>query len=369
MAKSKSNQSKPDPNLIRYLDDSDIQKKQSSDLLSRWREFRYYLHRKGKERITIMIVPHSESNILNMHISHYSLFSVLGVLVIFLVGSLITIITRSAETVQFYDMGLTNSQFHIQSSRLAQEIIPLHERINLYTNTIASIHTRLSGRSNDVPARGGVAEKIVEDEIKDLNQLVNNCKSQGENCSQETIESILRRSLYLSVLDNEKMKKAISITTEIIKELNTPEKQYLLKIIPNIWPVSGAVAVPYQTQFDSFRGNGEPLRGVWFNASPNASVMSTAPGVVTEIGYQKRFGLYIWVEHPIGIRTFYSHLERVQVSVGESVKKGQVIGTVGRTGQISSNMLYYEIHIGTVAYNPHAFLNHLQSLWLNPQNP
>ncbi|MBW7857213.1 MAG: M23 family metallopeptidase [Leptonema sp. (in: Bacteria)] len=367
MAKSRSNQ--PNPDLIRYLDDSDTQKRQSSDLLTRWRELRYYLHRKGKERITIMIVPHSESNILNLHISHYTLFATLGVLVVFLVGSLITIINRSAETVQFYDMGLTNSQFHIQSSRLAQEIIPLHERINLYTNTIASIHTRLSGRSDDLPPRGGVAEKVVENEINALSQLVTDCKAQGENCSQETIEAILRRSLYLSVLDNEKMKKAVSITDQIIKDLNTPEKQYLLKITPNIWPVSGAVAVPFQTQHDSFRGNSEPLRGVWFSASPNAEVVSTAPGTVTEVGYQKRFGLYMWVEHPIGIRTFYSHLERVSVSVGDSVKKGQVIGTVGRSGHIGSNMLYYEIHIGTVAYNPHAFLNHLQSLWLNPPNP
>lgn len=370
MAKErKSKATDADSNLRRYLGESDTGPKQGRDWLSRWNELRYKIHRKGRERITIMIVPHTESNILNLHISNYALFGTAGVIFVFLIASLITIINRSAETIQFYDMGLTNSQFHIQSSRLADEIIPLHERISIYTNTIASIHTRLSGRPDDLPARGGVAEQMVEREIQDLSAMIEQCKQAGEQCEQHRIEGILRRSLYLSILDNEKLKQAIDITDKIIEDLNTPEKQHLLKITPNIWPVRGSIAVPYGSRFDAHRGNGQPLRGVWFHATPGAEVFATAPGKVTEISYNKQFGLYMWVEHPVGIRTFYANLDRVTVNAGDQIEKGQVIGTVGRSANPASNMLYYEIHIGTVAYNPHAFLNHLQSLWLNPQNP
>jgi hypothetical protein len=354
--------------LRRYLEDSDPVPDKREDWLRRWNELRYRVHRKGRERITIMIVPHTESSILNLHISNYTLFSTIGIVALFLTVSLITIMNRSAETIQFYDMGLTNSQFHIQSSRLAEEIIPLHERISIYTNTVASIHTRLSGRENDLPARGGAATQVVEREIQDLTEMIEQCKQAGERCEQHRIEGILRRSLYLAILDNEQLKQAIDITDKIIEDLNTPEKQHLLRITPNIWPVRGSVAVPYGSRFDALRGNGQPLRGVWFHANPGSEVSATAPGKVSEISYSRQFGLYLWVEHPIGIRTFYAGLDRVTVNAGDTVEKGQVIGTVGRSANPASNMLYYELHIGTVAYNPHSFLNHLQSLWLNPQN-
>lgn len=359
--------------LRRYLDIVDDGAPSSASRLGRLRErlreWRYQIHRRGRERITIMVVPHTESNIINLHISNYALFGTIGVIALFLLGSLITIINRSAETIQFYDMGLTNSQFHIQSARLADEIIPFHERINVYTNTLASIYTRLNGHPDTLPPRGGVAEQVVEKEIEDLSRLVEECRKAGESCEQSRIEGILRRSLYLSILDNEKLKQGIELTDRVIKDLGSPEKQHILKIAPNIWPVRGSVAVPYGETLDAYRGNGDSLRGVWFHTSPGAEVMSTAPGKISEINYQPHFGLYIWVDHPVGIRTFYAHLDRVAVGIGDQVEKGQVIGYAGHSGGAPANMLYYEIHVGTVAYNPHAFLNHLQSLWLNPPNP
>ena len=359
-----------DDDLRRYFDDAVAsQAPKTKSWSDWWNDLRYQIHRKGRERITIMVVPHTESNILNMHITNYTLFSTIGIIALFLVVSLIMIINRSAEGIQFYDMGLTNSQFHIQSSRLAEEIIPLHERINVYTNTIASIHTKLSGRYDDLPARGGAAEQVVNTEINDLKTMVEQCKQAGEHCEQQKVEAILRRSLYLSMLDNEKLKQAINITDKIIEDLNTPEKQHLLKITPNVWPVKGAVAAPYGSRYNQVSGEGTPLRGVWFQATAGADVMATAPGRISEIGFNKRFGLYVWIEHQIGMKTFYANLDRVMVNVGDQVEKGQTFAAVGQSATPGSNMLYYELHIGTVAYNPHAFLNHLQSLWLNPQNP
>jgi murein DD-endopeptidase MepM/ murein hydrolase activator NlpD len=49
------------------------------------------------------------------------------------------------------------------------------------------------------------------------------------------------------------------------------------------------------------------------------------------------------------------------------VQKGNVIGFSGKTGKTNKNMLYYEIHIGTMAFNPHILMNDLQTLWLNLQ--
>jgi len=74
------------------------------------------------------------------------------------------------------------------------------------------------------------------------------------------------------------------------------------------------------------------------------------------------------VTHKFGIRTFYGHLDRVKIAKGDKINRGQLLGHTGKSGNTAVSMLYYEVHVGTVAYNPHAFLNHLQDQWLIKPN-
>ncbi|HMU84626.1 MAG TPA: M23 family metallopeptidase [Leptospiraceae bacterium] len=334
---------------------------------TRFEEIRERIHKKGRERITIMVIPHTEKQIFNLHVNLYAVVTAVAVVTVVLGVSILTLAGKSGEDIQNYDMGLTNSQFNVQTTRMAEEMVPLHNLIQTYSNTIAELYFKLDG---DAPgeAQGGAASAVLGQEIESLRSLVEECKKLGEDCDQGRTEEILRRVIFLSRQDNQNLRRAVELSDKILAQLKTKEKRNLLKNTPSIWPVKGYVLSAYGWQVDSLRGRKVFRPGMEIGALPGSEVVATAPGIVERVDYTPELGLHMWVSHRFGMQTLYAHLDRVVVPKDEKVQKGQLIAYSGKTGMTSVPMLYYEVHVGTVAYNPYAFLNHIQDEWLNPKN-
>lgn len=64
------------------------------------------------------------------------------------------------------------------------------------------------------------------------------------------------------------------------------------------------------------------------------------------------FGNYVWLDHGGGKETIYGHLTALVVSPGDKVKKGQVIGYVGSTGNSTGPHLHFECRYNGVKYDP-----------------
>ena len=62
------------------------------------------------------------------------------------------------------------------------------------------------------------------------------------------------------------------------------------------------------------------------------------------------------VQHSYGFKTRYAHMQTVQVTVGQQVSQGDVIGTMGNSGQSTGPHLHYEVMIGTQLVDPVKFL-------------
>ena len=322
------------------------------------------INKKGQRRITVMLIPHTEKKILSWHLNVYTIFALFFGLVLFMVLSVISLVDKSGEDIQFYDMGLGNREFTMQAIHIAEEIIPLHKLIHTYTSTIAELYISLDGKKSAVQELSAESRSVLRSEIAELQTLVETCRSQKEKCSQQNVEEILRKTIHLSSQDNYGIKKAVALAQDIIDILNTKEKRKLFKYTPSIWPTQGHLLSPYGLQIDPLRGRQVFKRGIEIGALPGTVVLATAPGEIVGLSYNDDYGLNIYIRHDYGIATFYAHLDRVRVKIGERVDKGEVIAYVGQTGSTSLTMLYYEVHVGTVAYNPYAFINHLQESWL-----
>ena len=62
------------------------------------------------------------------------------------------------------------------------------------------------------------------------------------------------------------------------------------------------------------------------------------------------------MDHGHGISTIYSHLENIYVNVGQEIKKGKLIGTLGSTGRSTGEHLHYEVRYKGKSLNPVKFL-------------
>jgi len=330
---------------------------QFKERISDWAE---RIHRRGRQRLTIMIIPHTEKRVLNLHVNVYTLSGAGLLLLGVLFFSVFRLADKTGDDIQYYDMGLTNSQFSAQSNRMADELIPLHELISKYVSTIEQLYINLDGPNTEELTGGGVSS----DAIETLRSRVRECKDRKDGCSQEDTDEILRQVLYLAKQDNLRLERSIALSERIIEELKSPEKQNILRQTPGLWPARGYLLHPYGNQVDTLQGRELFKQGIEIGVLPGTEVIAAAPGLVTQLGYNDTYGLHMWVSHRYGFKTFYAHLDRTRVQLRDLVDRGQVIAYTGSTGNVRTPMLYYEIHIGTIPYNPHAFINHLQDQWL-----
>ena len=105
------------------------------------------------------------------------------------------------------------------------------------------------------------------------------------------------------------------------------------------WPVQG----PILSTFGS-KGAGLNNDGINIGAPKGAPVVAAAPGTVVYAGDEmKGFGNLILIRHQGDLVTAYSHLDRVMVKKDTIVGQGDMIGTVGKTGNVPSPQLHFEV--------------------------
>ncbi|ABE56090.1 peptidase M23B [Shewanella denitrificans OS217] len=93
-------------------------------------------------------------------------------------------------------------------------------------------------------------------------------------------------------------------------------------------------------------------RGVDYVAAVGTPIKSAGRGKVIEAGYNQFNGNYVFIRHNGTYTTKYLHLTKRNVSRGDSVKQGQIIGTLGRTGRVTGAHLHYEFIVNGVHRNP-----------------
>jgi murein DD-endopeptidase MepM/ murein hydrolase activator NlpD len=117
------------------------------------------------------------------------------------------------------------------------------------------------------------------------------------------------------------------------------------------WPVNG----PVISGFGVTR-NGERNDGINIAARANTPIRAAASGTVNYADSLNGYGNLVLIKHPNGYVTAYAHAERLLVSRGDYVMKGQVIGYAGQTGDVNSPQVHFEIRNGTTPVNPERYL-------------
>ena len=94
--------------------------------------------------------------------------------------------------------------------------------------------------------------------------------------------------------------------------------------------------------------------------APNGTATNGTPGPTLaqmEASYSGGgFGRLVVIDHGGGVRTFYAHLSRIDVIAGQGIRRGEIVGALGRSGRATAPHLHYEVRIGGNPVNPYMFL-------------
>ena len=93
-------------------------------------------------------------------------------------------------------------------------------------------------------------------------------------------------------------------------------------------------------------------KGMDFKAPTGTPIYASGNGKVVLARRSATFGKVVYIDHGFGYRTIYAHMSKIKTRKGAIVKRGDVIGYVGKTGRSVGAHLHYEVHKNGRAVNP-----------------
>jgi murein DD-endopeptidase MepM/ murein hydrolase activator NlpD len=308
-----------------------------SDINGKTSEWLRIIRKKGNERITLMFIPHSEKKIVNFHISMYTIaFTVFALTMTIFITSFL--IMNHTSTIKEVDkLTLYGSDYQAQIEIYKTEINRLYnvfQKLKPELKNLFALNTDYS--SIDLFAEGG------SNEILPLEALTPNPDTPS-----------------LEALNFEKIENNLKVTREALTRFKSfmENRRKIIESTPSIWPVSGYIVAPFGKRVSAYTSRAEYSNGIDIAAFPGAEIRATAPGTVEGIMWDNTFGLRVLISHKYGFTSAYSHCQRVSVTVGQKVSKGEVIAYVGRTGKAPRHIVHYQIRIGTDPVDPVPYLN------------
>lgn len=133
-------------------------------------------------------------------------------------------------------------------------------------------------------------------------------------------------------------------------------KEKMLASIPSIMPVSNRdlkrTASGWGMRMHPIYRIPRFHYGMDFTAPVGTDIFATGNGIVKEVGRNAGYGNIIVIDHGYGYETLYGHLSRTKVVVGQTIKRGDVIGLVGSSGASTAPHLHYEVMKNGQKVNP-----------------
>lgn len=179
--------------------------------------------------------------------------------------------------------------------------------------------------------------------------------------SQESIDFQVRPYAYEEQRLTIKNKRKVNPAPVDMVRINAENKR--IKVVKSFradrllagsfnWPLAGPVSSPFGLRRYFNDQPRRPHGGIDIAAPEGTPIMAPADGVVIDTGDYFFNGNTVFIEHGLGLQTFYAHMSRIDVQAGDRVSQGQVIGLVGQTGRVTGPHLHWSVGLNSTWVNP-----------------
>lgn len=252
--------------------------------------------KKSFQSVTILIIPHNSRRPFNIKLPFFSII----ILFIFVATGVISVFTNTVDKIEYRRM---------------------KQRLDAYSRDFKEIETTI--------------EKLKENE-KELKRLL------AFNSKEEIIKNYTPQSDEIEFVE---LKKEINKTIESVENIKRylAEQKNIYKAIPKGLPVSGVITSKFGKRVHPLEDREHFHNGIDVKARMGAPVKATADGFVSFSGPYGDYGNVIVIEHGLGFSTLYAHNSKNLVTVGQYVKRGDIIAYVGTTGNAQTPHTHYSV--------------------------
>ena len=160
---------------------------------------------------------------------------------------------------------------------------------------------------------------------------------------------------------NQQYDEMIASMNEVAELIRQKEKEWEQQSWQNfggkmIWPVQGEITSEFGWRTHPIFGSQRYHSGLDIGADYGEPIRAAASGVVIEAGWIGGYGNTVMIDHGGGIVSLYGHNESLNVSVGQSVKQGDVIAQCGSTGNSTGPHCHFEVRLNGEPVSPHDYL-------------
>ena len=306
---------------------------------------------------TVLIVPERSAKVRRLKVSHRRLIQLafVGVgavaLAMFMLVHYAFVVSRAAENVV---LKAHNLELRTQLRGLQEEVMRIDgtlQRIDQFAARVRAI-TQL----ND-PARNLAMGPVGQDASGKTPEVL---YAKGERIEFE--DEILDSKLAMRLVDaNVDAAEGEALhQQDNVRQLHDAlaEQEPMLATTPSVRPTASRLLISsFGARTDPYTDQQVMHKGVDFAADQGAPVSAPADGLVVFAGNRgSGYGKTLVLDHGYAIQTHYAHLADFGVEVGQMVRRGQRIATVGTTGRTTGAHLHYEVRFDGIPQDPERYI-------------
>lgn len=287
------------------------------------------------KRFTILIIPEGSHQVRRFGVNRSALKKIVAVSVVLLlglVGMLADYVMTNLDRNELQHLQVENVAQREELHRLVVKLEDLRQEMVVLAQNDAKVRVmaKLSApKSDSIAGIGGPANADdVNQAFTDVQQRIDEVRRQIDlrRESQEEIQGILN------------------------------DQRSLLAAKPQGWPAKGWLTSNFGVRRDPFTGRRKMHEGLDIAARTGSPVFATADGIVSSARTEPGYGKVVTIDHGYGYRTVYGHNSKFNVKVGQRVRRGDRIASVGNTGRSTGSHVHYEIRLNGLPVNPHKYL-------------
>ena len=291
----------------------------------------------SKKFYTIMIVPHAAAKFRRLKVSKNFLIAAGSFVGVLLIAGLLS-----------PHLLLKTSQLRSTLDKLRLENAELKKANDKFDTSLAELRGRLAEFESKATK---LALMVGVDDLNGQQMAAGGSSFDLRGLTPKTSQAVLEGEI-----NTLKERTGVLQDSFRILDMAFQKQALLLSSTPSIYPVRGLMGNGFGWRRDPFTGMRDFHQGLDVVAPLGTRVVAPADGIVTRAGPSGGFGNSIFLSHGYGIMTRYGHLQSFNVRVGQRVKRGDVIGTIGTTGRSTGPHLHYEVLVHQRTVDPGKYI-------------